>query len=36
VRVGLPVRVVFEHVEDVWLPLFTPDLERAGVDGVAS
>ena len=24
VRVGLPVRVVFEHVDDVWLPLFTP------------
>jgi uncharacterized protein len=29
VHVGLPVRVVFEHVEDVWLPLFTPDTERA-------
>jgi uncharacterized OB-fold protein len=24
VRVGLPVRVLFEHVDDVWLPLFTP------------
>ena len=24
VRIGMPVRVVFEHVEDVWLPLFTP------------
>ncbi|WP_344603900.1 Zn-ribbon domain-containing OB-fold protein [Sporichthya brevicatena] len=24
VRVGLPVRVVFEQHEDVWLPLFTP------------
>ena len=33
---GLPVRVVFEHVEDVWLPLFTSDSERAGVDGTAS
>ena len=22
--VGMPVRVVFEHVEDVWLPLFRP------------
>jgi uncharacterized protein len=29
VRVGLPVRVVFEHVEDVWLPLFTPDGDGA-------
>jgi uncharacterized OB-fold protein len=24
VRIGMPVRVVFEHAEDVWLPLFTP------------
>ena len=24
VRIGMPVRVLFEHVEDVWLPLFTP------------
>jgi len=24
VRIGLPVRVVFEPVEDVWLPLFEP------------
>lgn len=24
VRVGMPVRVVFEHAEDVFLPLFTP------------
>jgi uncharacterized OB-fold protein len=24
VRIGLPVRVLFEHVDDVWLPLFTP------------
>ncbi len=23
-RVGMPVKVVFEHVEDVWLPLFEP------------
>ena len=29
VRIGLPVRVVFEHVEDVWFPLFTP----AGPEG---
>lgn len=26
VRVGLPVRVVFENIEDVWLPLFTADV----------
>ena len=25
VHVGMPVRVVFEHVDDVWLPLFTPE-----------
>ena len=24
VRIGQPVRVVFEHHEDVWIPLFTP------------
>lgn len=24
VRIGLPVRVVFEQVEEIWLPLFTP------------
>jgi uncharacterized OB-fold protein len=24
VAVGLPVEVVFEHHEDVWLPLFRP------------
>ncbi len=30
VRVGLPVHVGFEHVEDVWLPVFTP---RQGVAG---
>jgi uncharacterized protein len=29
VRVGMPVRVVFEHKDDVWIPLFTPDTERA-------
>jgi uncharacterized OB-fold protein len=23
-RVGMPVQVVFEHQEDVWLPLFVP------------
>ena len=27
---GMPVRVVFEQYEDVWFPLFEPDLERAG------
>jgi len=25
VRIGMPVRVVFEQAEDVWLPLFTPE-----------
>jgi uncharacterized OB-fold protein len=25
VQVGLPVSVVFEQIEDVWLPLFEPD-----------
>ena len=25
VRIGLPVRVRFEQVEDVWLPLFERD-----------
>jgi uncharacterized protein len=24
VRIGMPVEVVFQQVEDVWLPLFTP------------
>ena len=24
VRIGMPVRVVFEHHEDVWFPLFEP------------
>lgn len=25
VRIGMRVRVLFEHCEDVWLPLFEPD-----------
>jgi uncharacterized OB-fold protein len=25
VRIGLPVKVRFEHLEDVWLPLFVPE-----------
>jgi uncharacterized OB-fold protein len=25
VHVGMPVRVVFEHNDDVWIPLFTPE-----------
>lgn len=29
VRIDMPVRVVFEHVEDVWFPLFTPVEEDA-------
>lgn len=32
IRIGMPVRVVFEHHEDpdgdVWIPLFEPDPER--------
>jgi uncharacterized OB-fold protein len=24
VTIGMPVRVVFEQVDDVWLPLFAP------------
>jgi len=24
VRIGMPVRVIFEHHEDVWFPLFEP------------
>ncbi len=27
-HIGMTVRVVFEHCEDVWLPLFTPVLEE--------
>ena len=26
VTIGMPVRVVFEQREDVWLPLFEPDV----------
>jgi hypothetical protein len=29
VRIGMPVRVLFEHVDDVWLPLFTPAEEAS-------
>ncbi|KCZ93225.1 hypothetical protein HJO_05200 [Hyphomonas johnsonii MHS-2] len=29
VRIGMPVTVVFEQVEDVWLPLFEPSPARA-------
>ena len=25
VHIGMPVHVLFEHVDDVWIPLFTPD-----------
>ncbi|MFE4963838.1 Zn-ribbon domain-containing OB-fold protein [Streptomyces sp. NPDC056660] len=30
VRIGLPVRVVFEQAEELWLPLFTPIAEEEG------
>lgn len=30
VRIGMPVRVVFEKAEDVYLPLFEPDPDRRG------
>jgi uncharacterized OB-fold protein len=37
VRIGMPVRVVFEHHPDpdgdVWLPLFEPDPSREDADG---
>src|SRR5437667_1228717 len=29
VAIGMPVRVVFHHVSDVWLPLFEPDSDRS-------
>jgi len=29
VRIGMAVHVVFDHREDVWLPLFEPALQRA-------
>lgn len=29
VRIGMPVRVTFEQVEDVWLPLFRPEEQRS-------
>jgi len=32
VRVGLPVEVVFENREDVWLPLFRPVQSAAAVE----
>ncbi len=28
-RIDMPVRVLFEEREDVWIPLFEPDPERA-------
>ena len=36
VHIGMSVRVVFEHVEDVWLPLFTPVDETAPGPGSGS
>jgi hypothetical protein len=30
VRIGLPVQVVFEHYDGVWLPLFEPEGSRGG------
>jgi len=32
VHTGLPVRVVFEQYDDVWLPLFEPDPDGVEVD----
>jgi uncharacterized OB-fold protein len=26
VKIGMPVRVLFDKREDVWLPLFEPDI----------
>jgi uncharacterized protein len=28
VHIGMPVRVLFEQAEDLWVPLFEPDLQR--------
>jgi uncharacterized OB-fold protein len=33
VHVGMRVRVIFEQVEEVWLPLFEPDLDAAREPG---
>jgi acetyl-CoA acetyltransferase/uncharacterized OB-fold protein len=33
VEIGMQVRVVFEHHEEVWIPLFEPDPELAGIPG---
>ena len=30
VHIGQAVRVIFDHREDVWLPLFEPDLHGGG------
>lgn len=30
VRIGMPLRVVFEARDDVWIPLFEPDRRPAG------
>lgn len=29
VRIDMPVKVTFEQVEDVWIPLFEPDTSRS-------
>lgn len=31
VRIGMPLRVVFEQHDDVWLPMFEPDPDVPGV-----
>lgn len=28
VCIGMPVKVIFEQIEDVWIPLFEPDIEQ--------
>ena len=35
VRIGMEVRVRFEHVDDVWIPLFEPTGDTDPVDRVA-
>lgn len=35
VHIDMPVRIVFEHVEDVWLPLFEPDTDAHRSDTAA-
>jgi len=35
VRIGMPVRAVFEQYDDVWMPLFEPDPQRSSAEAAA-